>query len=492
MRKWRFLLLAAALVVLCAQPSARAHSEDALQSVRLRLSSYDLGEDGIIRVLEELPHFVAKLPDKDETIAHEVRFLRAAVTADLMFAAAYTGDEQLRARLNAVWHTPTSLIGAVNAELEAAGGIYRAPALRIAHSLQLLGSDGQLTAGEVPAAGGSRRDMLLLRRGAAALNGASAPEAVLAELGQDPCAHPQEPCAPRFQPLDKQSRLALAGLLELGQAVARLRSARAQGDPLVDVLAAGFELDFERIQGVQLRLRPRLAPDRHVQAEGNKPKPLPIDLLLTLTDSAVHYGHVPRVQLNARGQLQTCMSPDPTLPTTHTVRFPKTLPSAMQPIPELVDALSADVLDQSGRTVGITAAKGVQAHLLGRVMLSLRKVGYERTAAVGASSNGDTQSVALRILVAREANALRPAPQVQLRVRLGGYTVNMGRNTLDIPRVREAGGFRFDTDSLTRSLGRRAIRSAAVSFMGAVAVEDLLAALWRVSPTDEALSLIVR
>ncbi|MDD9943010.1 MAG: hypothetical protein OXU20_18360 [Myxococcales bacterium] len=492
MRKFKFAVLAAVLVVLCGRGGARAEGVELLQRVRLGVASYELTEGGVVSIIAELTDFLERASDEDQNLVREVAFLRAAASADLLFIAAYTGDDGLRSRLAEAWHYPESLRADVLAALRQADGIYQPPARRIERAMALIASDGELAEDGIGGVSGSWRDIMRLRQGAMALDSAAGPEQVLSTLGKDPCAGIEGGCDELFMTFDGHSRAALAGLQGLGKAMGRLRAAREQGDPLVGALAEDLERNYARIARVELRLRPMLRPGAHVEAEGDKLGRVPVDLLVLLYEDSLQYGYVPRVSLDQDGKLATHASAVPSLPKTKSVRYPAEFRPFMRPISVVVDALRSDDVDPSTMAVGVTVAPGVPSHILGRALLSLRRAGFDKPAIIGPGQRGGPQGVPLRVMAASEVEALRPQPQVLLRVRLGGYSLRMGFGLMDIPRIRGDKGFSFDTAALEDRVSRRKIRSAAVSFMGNVAVENLLAAVWRVAPEGNSLNFVVQ
>lgn len=487
MARMRMYRLVCLLVLICA-PAVSAHAEGglALQEVRTSVASYDLGAGG---TLDTLATLTAALADgvREPDVEREVRFLRAAVSADLLFVATYRADDRVRERLSALWGSDGGdLTQRIADALAAADGIYRDPARRMARRLSLVDATGRIRWEALKDASGSWREAALLRRAAEGLKSRGA-EQVLEGLADDPCAGVAGGCETLFMPFDAVSRRRMAGLRELGAAMASLRRAEAAGDPLAQLIADDVALDFASVRQLSFRPSPRLREGVRVDAELAKVVPVSIDLLIHVTDDGVEYGYIPRISVDAAGELIATSPGKPSLPAVASVPLPSRYRPYMRPLPAVVEALRVQAADAK---VGVTTDHAVPAHVVGRVFLSLRRAGHESAAMLGRGKQGIALGVPLRVVVGTEADSMR-RPDVQVRVRLGGYSLKLGGWQLDIPRVRRDTVLHFDTDSLQRKVSRRRIRSAAVSFMGNVAAGNVVAAMWRIAPDADRLNLVM-
>lgn len=492
MRMWRYGGLMVFLVLLCGQAPVEADSEVMLQRVRLSVAKYDLADGGIMQVLGEMAEALRQ-SDNSESVQREMQFLHGAVSADMLFLSAYRNDDGLRAQLIENWSSDAARIKAdIVTSLQTCQGIYREPAQRIIRRLAIIADDGSLNWESLANASGSWRDIALLRVAAKAVTDGET-NAVLRRFGKDPCADIKGGCNPLFMTYDGESRATMAGLLGLGQAHTRLSLAEQQGDPLSAALTEEIEADYASVATVSLRLVPMVRSGARAETKEARPNRVPVDLLVHLSAEYLEFGYVPRVRLNDKGELESVVDREPALPRMARVDYPKSFRPFMRPISEFVDALQDRGEIAQDVSVGVSAEPGLESHILGRVFLSLRRVGFDQAAVIGRGQEGLAFGIPLRVLAGEEADQMQPKPDIEVRVRLGGYSLKLPNGLVnDIPRVRyDDKGYRFDTETLYRQVRNRKIRSAAVSFMGTVAVENLMAAMWRVAPEQSALNLVM-
>lgn len=487
-RKGPRLGLYAIALVSAASVPVHADSHLELQQVRTSVSTYDLSEGGTLDALGALSAALEERLD-DRDVEREARFLRAAVSADLLFVATYRADDTVRERLCALWGSDGSdLRQRIDEALSASDGIYREPAQRMVRRLSLIDNTGRMKWDELGHATGSWRQAATIRKAARALDQGDGSQ-LLSTLGKDPCEGVARGCTPLFMPFDTASRQRMAGLRSLGAAMAGLRRAEREGDPLARLIKDDVRADFAAIRALSVRPSPRLREGVKVDAELANVEPVPVGLLVHVTEEVVEYGYLPTVRLDDDGELVASSVGAPTLPELASVSLPRHYRPYMRPISDVVDAFRSN--EGSDMVVGVTTDHDVPAHVVGRVLISLRRAGLDRAAMVARGAEGVALGVPLRVVVGSEAESMRPRPDVQVRVRLGGYSLKLGAWSLDIPRVKREAGFRFDTDSLQQRVSRRKIRSAAVSFMGDVAVGNVMAAMWRVAPASDRLNVVM-
>jgi hypothetical protein len=213
---------------------------DALVRARAELSRYDLERGTTVRALERLGASIASEPDQARVL--EARFLRAAVSADLIVLAHKLRRPELLAALaRGLGVEPAGAIESVRAELRAvAAGHYAQVAHRALCMLDRLdpSMQGATSATELTGALGELE--LLERTGAAATHADAA--RTLAALASDPCAETSgAECSASMRTLDAQSRRALQALQNGRLAHLRLTEAARSGDPLAHA-CHGFEI----------------------------------------------------------------------------------------------------------------------------------------------------------------------------------------------------------------------------------------------------------
>jgi hypothetical protein len=95
-------------------------------------------------------------------------------------------------------------------------------------------------------------------------------------------------------------------------------------------------------------------------------------------------------------------------------------------------------------------------------------------------------------IVIPTVDSVSDSVDLKLRVRLGGYSLDVGHGVTDIPRIRDESGLRFDLTALRARAMARAPRSAAVSFMPDVATEQVLLALLQIAPSKSPIDLVIQ
>jgi hypothetical protein len=141
--------------------------------------------------------------------------------------------------------------------------------------------------------------------------------------------------------------------------------------------------------------------------------------------------------------------------------------------------------------VALIADADVPVQLVARALVSLRKAGMPHTLLAGLTKEGTLLGVPLRVVLP-SVDGPGAAPDLRLRVRLGGYSLDVGRGVIDIPRVKDESGFRFDVAALRSAAASRAPRTAAVSFMADVSTEQLMVALFHVTPSRAPVDLVIQ
>lgn len=416
----RIVLIASGSLVVLTSASAAAQGSAALDGAREALTRYDLGETSpSLRALGDLGSVVAR----GEPDAAEARVMRALAGAELWTAATLLGDASARDRVaSALGVTPDEAPSHLRAELIAsAHGVYRTAG---EEARELIDVATALTedAARLRTMAGARRDA------AFALFVRAHPDAAsLALLGPDTA----EPAASSW---DESSRRALGALREALAATARAQRAAAAGDPLLSLLES--ELAQVTATVTAVRLRPRV---RIPSAIGVPPAEvgtvLPFDLLVVVTEDAVHFGRAPVVQLDATGALVPAL-PGDALPAMTTVAVAADLPPVPQPLAE-VAATAAALSLSPGATVVLAPTGSVPAHVLTRVLLSLARASV--TVSHLGVEHADETLAAIPFRAVRAAEA--ETPDVRARVRMGAYAVTRehGGDTI-FPRVRDASG----------------------------------------------------
>lgn len=487
-----FLVLLA-LSVLALPVGARAAPDDRryVQELRSDFARYDLGPNGALARLAAMTNDALRELSFRER--REARFLRAAVAADLLLIAVLRPDPGLREHLaEALGVYDDELFDYLDQELHAVEvDAFSVPAQRARAALDVARGDGEPRLGEDV---GTRNDLLVLRHVAARLHGARDPVAALTPLAVEPCAGVEgaaeaAKCGGLYARFPANARPAVAALEAIGHVIARLHR-DARRDPLLRALEPQLRALRAGLSGVTLRMLPRLEDGVfQLPVVGEHAAGAP-DVALIVERTGIRYGYVPGARLNAAGHITLVADGEPVLPRTAELSFSSRLRSWTHPIPELVELLRR--LERDGRRphLAIGTSGQLRAHVLGCVLISLRRAGHRRALLLAQSEDGVARTTPVELVTLAETRN-RARSGLRLRVRQGGYSVvGFGVRAQRIPRVWRQKRFHFDVDRLARVIRRRHFKRADVSFMARVPAEQVSPAAFEVAERADALRVI--
>lgn len=467
-------------------PVSAATTSATLHNARLSLESYDV--ELALNTIRELGLLIP-VADNDAD-RREAAFLRSVAAADLYLIAAQRNDADLRASVaQALGCLPENAIASLQQELTAmARGVYASTAKDAAKAMALLAKGASITLADLNGWSGLRRDLFMLSLVRQSLDAGHDPLTTLEALGEDPCADTKVHCRDPFVLFDAAGRKAVAALTEISAIIQRLERTADAGDPLSRALQPDVARHADALAGMTLRPAPSIDPQWQVAEANAAAVTAGPDLVVLVGTSEARYGFVPRVRLTSEYAVEVFAAGSPMLSTPAHVAFPTSFAPSIRPISELTASLQDALGDQQNVAVALGAAPDAPAHLIWRVLLSIRGAGAHPGWLLARSTDGVTQAIAMETINASD----EPKPaNVYLRVRLGGYTVKIGQQESDIPRVKVDEGWRFDLPALDTALAGRAVRSAEVSFMGDLAAQHLVEAAFRVVPENAALRLVI-
>ena len=479
---WVRVCGALAVGVLCGSAKAETTSvkDTTLLSARAALSHYDLRPTGTAEQLAALGRYIHDHAGERE--ADEAQFLQAAVASDLWFIAEITQDPQLKAAiLGSLGVQESALVEHLTRALrECAHGVYQQAAEQVLAAIQ----------GSTDAVGrathDTRSDTLLLRSAARVLT-SEAPLGELAARGQDPCAAGS--CAPAYAGLDARGRRAIWYLEQVLAADQRLQSAAKNGDPLAGALVPNLVELRRSLQAPRVQLSPRITAELATTTPDGDARLPQLDALFVMRGMDVLYAPLPSAQLTEQGV--TRVNAEQAAPKLQPLVTLKDAVPYARPIDELVTQAKQLRNGAAQWSVGVAVTPGTPTLLWARVLVSLVKAGASRTFVLGRSQSDALTSVQVHLVQTGYAEPI-PATELKLRVRLGGYTVKLLDVTQDIPRYQDETGYHFDQAGLVRALSPRKLRTAAVSYMGDVAVEQLVWALFSVPRLPQPVELIIQ
>ncbi|MBX3250913.1 MAG: hypothetical protein KF901_27290 [Myxococcales bacterium] len=393
---------------------------------------------------------------------NDALYLRAVASADLLLIARRTRSAELEARLaRSFGTTPEELPRAI---IDALGAVnidpYRPEVEDALAVVSALGRNG------LTPPGGPRRDVLYTDAVAAALSGRDH-LAALAQLGADPCRRGQV-CPRTLSVFDATGRRAITAVQQALLALRRIERTGAEGDPLAAALAGSALVD--RAVFASIELAPTVA---HFDALGaftrvdGGGQPMDADLIVRVDAGSVRYAYLPRVRFDAEGNVALFGLGAPLLPEVAAMDLPAAQVAVPQPVEAVVELLASVPAD-----VRVALAPGPDLGMqdLWRVVFSAQRAQRPLMLAARDGSGG----LCLRSLSWQE----ELAGGTEVYVRLGGYSVRSSGALLELPRRREANGWKHDVDGLRAALagsrGRVAVRAMHVA-PASVVVDALFA-----------------
>ncbi|MAC29477.1 MAG: hypothetical protein CMH59_23855, partial [Myxococcales bacterium] len=216
------------------------------------------------------------------------------------------------------------------------------------------------------------------------------------------------------------------------------------GDPLARALADDVLIDRVALVGVELA--PRVTswgPSGELtRVAGEAETGETPGALLRVSATGVSLAYAPRVSFDRSGRPRLVgAGPLPDAPAR--VDFPEEPRPFIRPIDEVV-ALLRSVPE--GVTLAVGATAEVPTHLLYRVIESAQAADVPVDAIAAVSADGRLRTRPL------EVRHEWPESHVKVFVRLGGYTVSVGRHRMELARRRTDTGWEHDTARLRQTV----------------------------------------
>lgn len=503
----RLIRIVPVMVCVLAAPTG-AHADAALlqqvHRARLTLSEYALASGSTLDTLRQLDALSRQLDAEaaaeghamgahDPTDTHarlrqELTFLRAAVGVDLWVIAQVSPDlVSLEELATAYGVDDDALYARVQADLDAADvAPFRATVAEARSSLALLSASGEPGA-RLRTATGLHRDLLWLKHLRGLMDESPQRLAELSRLGDDPCGAAAGECPLPFALFDAEGRRAVAALRDAGRALARLEQASRQGNPFAAAVA--LELALERAALMETRLEPALGAAVPLElprtdADGTYGRP---DAIAIVGAGRVELTVVPRVRLSATFEPELVGDGPSLLPAFTSYALPSTYPAYLKPIDAVAQAIAALPPGSRPLSVAVAARADAELDVVARVLLSVHGAGAAPALLVSAQGSADVRALPVEI-VRQGDDALA---DLSLRVRLGGYSVELGGAEQELPRVRSDAGLHFDLEALQSTLARAQAKRARVSFMHGTQTQTLLKALACVAAASPRIELLL-
>jgi hypothetical protein len=448
-----------------------------LLAARRELASYDL-HGGTLEVIRSLGEAMRTHEGANQ---REARFLRAVATTDLLLVARGHHEPERFAEIAAAFGVEESALYAeLDRELARLEMVVYAEVARDCRwALRVIRSEH--VAPEVLRDGeGERRDVLYVN---AVVDALGEPDEIerLARLGTDPCGgYPNCPLAA----FADEGRRAANALREANTALTRLETIADAGEPLTRALAAVVAADGALLRTTQITPTPRLPDDVAIAMIGEHGSPAQLDAIVVVTPSAIRIGYVPTVRVQGDSFVVTSQH-EPALPQFEDVRYSDDGRAAIAPFDSLAPRFAA--LHERGVRVGLAASGEVPALTVTRMLITMMRANMSVPELVGRGAHGEVRTVPVANLVMGE----EVTPPLALFVRMGGYTLNRGQSSIDIPRVRGANGLRFDVASLEQRARAAGRVPASLRYMSAVDWGTVVDAAFHLRSEPGPLSLVL-
>ncbi|MBN1652442.1 MAG: hypothetical protein JXA30_01565 [Deltaproteobacteria bacterium] len=487
-----FLTVTLVGLMLSSQSTVRAQAGGfALQRIKRSLSHYDLQNGTTTNALRELNEFVNVV-----TVEHEIRqarFMRAIALSDLVVIATITEREELIEKLAEVMNIDRIILLAfIEQELEDYGrGANRLAGQQAAAAIQIAERGFDPRANETKRASVLLRDLFGLDAIYKSIKRGKGLAEALEAYTTDPCALPKTNCLYPFSSFDAEGRKAAFALQQLGHALKRLQLAVKKGVPIARYFESYLKEISRALSDAELTPSPQIYQKLVAISKAARTSKTMPDAVIAVTESELRFGFVPKIKLTTEGSIRVITAGKPVLPEMSKVKLPTSYLPYIRQIDEVTRILKATLRHDTPVSVALGPGRDVPAHIIGRVLLSLRPLSVKEISMLGLGEDGSPHTVPMQVVSTREIDEMNPA-QVNLRIRLGGYTLKLGLGSKqDIPRIKGETGFQFDLDTLAAKVGERGHRSAEVSFMGDVRSESLVAAMFRVAPDNDPVRLVI-
>jgi hypothetical protein len=484
-RRWSSLCAGLCAALLLSSASAQ---ESGAPTPPEGLTPYDIEGARSLDVLTALAQQAEVT--SDPRIKRELRFVHAAALADLWIIGQQTQQVSLLARVADSLGVPQVDVPArlestlIDVQDEVVLDIVDDCIL----ALRATTPQSQLRAEKLATAAGARASVVFVH--AIARRVASEPEllAHLAAWGEDPCKDANA-CPAPYAPFDATGRRALS-LLQRALSVAATLNASPGKDPFLAAIRPQLERDLATLRTAVLAPNGRLGRDlRTVQAtaEGGTG---PADVVLLVENGQARMGFVPRVRVDENGRLQLYAQGEPMLPATRSIELPASYPLYVKSVTQLVEALQPMSGSTGELRIAVGSAPDAPAHLWARSVLSAQRAGFKRIAMLAVDDQRTMRTVDVDVYGPLEAAEVGPR-DLNVIVRLGGFTVKRQGPSVTIPRVQHETGFRFDYATLLQQAAPGSARSTKLSFMADVAADTLAETAFKVAPVTSALTVVL-
>jgi hypothetical protein len=463
----------------------------ALQQIKESLSRYDLELGTTMDTIRKLNEFVDEV-----TVEHEVRqarFIRAITSTNIIVIASLTGNNELIQSLaDGMNISPVILPAFIEQELEDyARGIERVIGRQAVAALRIVDRGFHPQSDDAKQTSQLYRDLFSLDAVYRSLKNGVPLAAILESYADDPCGIQKSVCPYPFTSFNTDGRKAAFALKQIGQSARRLDAAAKRGEPVALFFQDYLSEINQILSTAELKPSPKIDKNLVAISEATKASKTMPDAIVSVTESELRFGFVPKIRLTPQGRLRVITAGKPILPQMTRVKLPTSYLPYMRAIDTVTQVFRTAIGKSTRVSVAVGPSREVQAHVIGRVLLSLRPLGIDEIYMLGLGEDGSPSTIPMQIVSSREVEEMKPA-QVNLRIRLGGYTLKLGFGSKeDIPRIKGEEGYRFDVGTLAAKVGERRYRSAEVSFMGAVSSESLVAAMFQVVPDKDPIRLVI-
>lgn len=465
--------------------TARADA-DAIRGALQRLVPYDLEGNSTFDALAELSARIQS--EKDPRVQRDLSFVHAVAVTDLWILAKKTRGLKLEARLaKAMGVSQETMPRALMSALDAIKDPVLADIVRDSrHALLLTWPEATSKVAHAPV--GPRTSVLYVDTVLDAFGPDKNPVPTLATMAEDPCPEVKH-CRELYRVFNVQGRKAIRAVETAIEVLGTLRDDVMMHDPFVQAIAPRVEANAVLLPGLEFApsvMLERAEERAHLTDQGTPNAP---EMIAFVSAQKLEMAFVPRVRVMANGQLELVAVGEPMLPNVREVRLAGSFPLVVRTIEDLVTAFKQMREQAPEARIAIAASPDIPAHLWARALLSAKAADFSRIALLGVGRDGSLRALDVDVVSAFKAADVGNK-DVNVMVRLGGFTVQRGGPSISLPRIKDENGFSFDYAGLKRSVQGN-VKSSKLTFMSDVASRTIAETAFMVAPKNQPLTVVL-
>jgi hypothetical protein len=468
-------------------PTRSRADANAIREALENLVPYDLEGTSTLDALAALAVRIEK--EKDPRTRRDLGFVRAVALTDIWILANKAGSRAALTRVaQALAVAPEAIPRVLLATLEGVRDPIVQDIVRDSRAALLL-SWPEAT-DKVPFRPiGPRTSVLYVDAVLAAFGPDKHPVPTLASMAEDPCPDMAK-CAELYRVFQAQGRRAIRAVETALQVLPVLRDDVTARDPFVQAIAPRIEANAVLLPGLELAPSVQLerADERlHRTSHGTALTP---ELVAFVGTGKLEVAFVPRVRVTPSGKLELFARGEPMLPAVREIKLGSSFPLIVRSVDEIVSGLTPLHEQAQDARIGIAARPDSPAHLWARALLSAKASGFSRIAMLGLGTDGSLRCQDVEVVSSLHAAEVGPM-DLNVMIRLGGFTVSRGGPSISLPRLKGETGFSFDYSGLASSVRPGSAKTTKLTFMSDVAAQTLAETAFMIAPRSNPLTVVL-